>query len=186
MNTIYETKRLYLRILQARDAAIVLSFYERNRDFLEPFEPDRVSLFYTLAFHQTQLTYEYNLMQDHKMLRLFLFDKKQPDTVIGTVSLQQIQKGAFCNCSISYKMDQTVLQKGYAFEALTKLIEIAFYEYDLHRIEAGIVPTNLASLHLIEKLGFKQEGIAHSSVRLKGTWQDQITYALIKKETDVS
>lgn len=181
MNMLCETNRLFLKILRFDSAKIVLDFYERNRDFLEPFEPDRVPLFYTETFHQTNLNYEYNLMCGNRMLRYWIFDKQRPGKIIGSVCLQHIIKGAFLSCVVSYKMDKDYLRNGYATEALSTLITIAFSVYGLHRIEAYIVEDNLASIKLVSKFGFLPEGIAHSSVCLQGIWVDQIRYALINQ-----
>lgn len=175
----YETSRLLLRILQSDSTDKVLDFYIRNKEFLEPFEPDRVSLFYTRAFQQANLNYEYTLMRDSQMLRFWLFDKSNPGKIIGSVCLQNIIRGSFLSCIISYKMDKDYLRRGYATEALYCLISVACIDYGLHRIEAYIVPDNKASINLVEKLGFVSEGIAHSSVYLRGKWIDQVRYALI-------
>lgn len=175
----YETSRLILKILQPDSANKVLDFYLRNRDFLEPFEPDRVSIFYTSAFQQANLNYEYNLIRDLRILRLWLFEKENPDKIIGSVSVQNIIRGPFLSCIISYKMDKDHLRQGYATEAINSLIDIVYTKYGLHRIEAYIVPDNIPSISFIEKLGFLPEGIARLSVRLQGKWVDQIRYALI-------
>ncbi|ROR31950.1 ribosomal-protein-alanine N-acetyltransferase [Mobilisporobacter senegalensis] len=177
----YETSRLFLKILQSDSSDKVLDFYIRNKDFLEPFEPDRVSLFYTRAFQQANLNYENKLMKDSHMLRLWLFEKSDLNKTIGSVSIQNIIKGSYLSCIISYKMDRDYLRLGYATEALYYLINIAYSLYGLHRIEAYIVPDNLPSINLIQKLGFLPEGIARSSVYLRGKWIDQIRFALISE-----
>ena len=175
----YETPRLILKILQGNSTNKVLDFYLRNKDFLEPFEPDRVSLFYTQAFQQANLNYEYTLIRDLRLLRLWLFEKENPEKIIGSICIQNIIRGPFLSCIISYKMDKDYLRLGYATEALNSLIDIAHTTYGLHRIEAYIVPDNVPSIHLVEKLGFLPEGIARISVHLRGKWMDQIRYALV-------
>lgn len=181
MKTECETSRLLLKILQFDSTDKVLDFYVRNKDFLEPFEPDRVSFFYTKAFQQANLNYEYKLMRDSHMLRFWLFEKGYPEKVIGSVCLQNVIRGSFLSCMLSYKMDRNYLRRGYATEALNCIISIACIDYGLHRIEAYIVPDNTASINLIKKLGFLPEGIARSSVYLRGKWIDQIRYAYISE-----
>lgn len=175
----YETKRLYLKILSSENALEVLDFYKRNKDFLEPFEPDRTSLFYTLAFHQAQLTYESRLINETRLLRYYLYDKSHPQHIIGTIALQQIIKKPYFSGTISYKIDQNYLRLGLATEAVSYLLKIAFYKLGLHRIEAYILPNNIPSIGLVEKLGFQYEGIARSSIMLRNNWYDQMQYAFI-------
>lgn len=177
----YETNRLYLKILSAKDSLAVLDFYNRNKDFLEPFEPDRASLFYTDSYHQAQLTYESYLINESRIIRYYLYDKSRPQYIIGTVALQQITKGSFLNGTISYKMDQNYLRLGLATEAVSFLVWFAFQKLGLHRIEAYILPNNLPSIGLVQKIGFHYEGIARSSVTLGGQWYDQVRFALINE-----
>lgn len=179
MQMLHQTERLFLKISYGSDSKHVLEFYERNKVFLEPFEPERVSLFYTESFHKANLNYEYNEIVNRHMIRFWLYEKHHPDKVIGSVCLQNIVRGVFLNGAVGYKMDKDFLRRGYAFEALNYLIHLAFYDYTLHRLEAFVVQDNYASINLLKKLGFFQEGTACSSVYLNGEWQDQLRYAFI-------
>ena len=59
MRSEYETKRLLLSVSHPDKAASILTFYENNRDFLEPYEPSKRPGFYTLEFQRSNLTFEY-------------------------------------------------------------------------------------------------------------------------------
>jgi len=61
-------------------------------------------------------------------------------------------------------------------------MHILFQEYHIHRVEANIMPSNLPSIHLIEKLGFSYEGLAASSIKVNGQWQDHARYSYINNE----
>lgn len=179
MYMFYETSHLFLKILTPSASKEVLDFYERNKEFLEPYEPDRVSLFYTDSFQKSNLNYEYNEIMKRHMIRYWIYEKQCPNKIIGSVCLQHIVRGAFLSGIIGYKMDKDYLHKGYAFEALSYIIQISFEEYTLHRIEAYILPDNTASLNLIKKLNFILEGTAYSSVFIGGVWKDQLRYSFI-------
>lgn len=179
MDKQYETKRLYLKILSANDSLEVLDFYIRNKDFLEPFEPDRAPRYYTDSYHQAQLTYESHLMNESRIIRFYIYDKSRPQYIVGTVALQQITRGSYLCGTISYKIDHNYLRLGLATEAVSALIWIAFHQLGLHRIEAYILPHNIPSINLVKKIGFHYEGIALSSVILGGKWYDQARFALI-------
>ena len=68
------------------------------------------------------------------------------------------------------------------FEALQILLPSLFIDLRLHRIEAAVLKHNKASRRLLEKIGFIQEGICRSYLKIDGKWQDHIMYSLIKND----
>ncbi|HBR25975.1 MAG TPA: 30S ribosomal protein S5 alanine N-acetyltransferase, partial [Rhizobiales bacterium] len=50
-------------------------------------------------------------------------------------------------------------------------------------LEAACLPTNTASIKLLEKTGFKREGLARRYLRINGVWQDHLLYALLDTDT---
>lgn len=181
MQMTYSTDRLILSILTHSDAEKVLSFYERNKDFFERWEPERDPNFYTYAYQRVTLSIEYNLMLQSKLLRFWVFEKDNLHDIIGTVNFYNITLGSFSTCQIGYKFDQNYARNGYAYESIKKGMDVLFHELKLHRIEANIMPMNQPSIKLIEKLGFHYEGVAESSIQIKGLWEDHARYAYLNK-----
>jgi ribosomal-protein-alanine N-acetyltransferase len=179
MIKIYETNRLLLKILGKEAAPLVLTFYDDNRYLFEPWEPIRSINFYTLAYHKASLTAEYNQIADGKLLRFWVFLKDNPDEIIGSFCFQNILKEPYLSCSLGYKFSHSYLHHGYAYESIRKGIEIIFEEYHMHRIEAYIMMNNTPSLRLIDRLAFRQEGVANSYARIQGVWTDHLRYSLI-------
>jgi ribosomal-protein-alanine N-acetyltransferase len=177
MKFTYETDRLILRVLDSSWAPQVLDFYQNNPDFARV-EPTTDN-FYTLHFHETVLRYEYELTLKMSMLRLWIFSKDDPAKIIGTVSFRNITRSFFGTCEVGYKMDHEFRNQGYCQEALSRGFEVMFSELNLHRIEAIVLPSNLASIHLLEKLGFKREGVKRQCVKLQGEWRDHYLYSLL-------
>ncbi len=177
----YETERLVLKILGNEAAPLVLSFYEENRGTFEPWEPLRSMNFYTLAYHKASLTAEYNFIAEGKLIRYWVFLKDNPDEILGSICFQNILKEPYQSCCLGYKVSAKFQRQGYAKESIQKAIQIMFEEYHLHRIEAYIMPSNEASLHLIDKLGFTYEGTSYSYARINGTWADHQQYSLINR-----
>ena len=182
MNLIHYTNRLIIQVLGPEWADEVCNFYKRNQTFFEPFEPQRVPNFYTVPFHQTTLRYEFQEFLNFRYIRFFLFEPIDPGRIIGSVCFSNIKKGAFQSCSLGYKMDFSFCNQGYMTEALTYCIEnIIFGEYGLHRIESAVLPNNIPSIRLMEKLRFHQEGLARDFAFLENEWKDHIKYARINK-----
>lgn len=180
MKECYQTSRLLLRVLREVHGREVCDFYERNKDCFEPFEPERQHHFYTEEFQRRNLEAEYRQYQQHRYLRLYLYEKSDERRIIGSICFDNIRMGSFQSCMVGYKLDQEYQSQGYMLEALAYCLQnIIFKEYGLHRVEAMVVSENTASIHLLERLGFEREGVCRDFARLGGTWRDHIRYALI-------
>jgi len=181
MNFQYETKRLVLKILTDSAALEVLFFHLNNQKNFEEFDGQPSKKFYTKQYQKTLLACDYNMAVHQKAARFWLFEKSNPFQIIGTVSIQKIERGIFQSCVIGYKLDKNYLHKGYMTEALEKVISIIFSELGLHRIEAFVHPKNSASIRLLKNLDFAEEGIAYESAFINGTWQDYLRFSLISR-----
>ncbi|MDF2942904.1 MAG: Ribosomal-protein-alanine N-acetyltransferase [Herbinix sp.] len=179
MQKVYETDRLILRSLTYEDASLVLSFYEDNRTLFEPWEPKRGDNFYTLSYQKASLTAEYNQITEGKLLRYWVFLKDNPEEIIGSICFQNLLGEPYHSCCLGYKFSHIYQHQGYALESISKSIDLIFEEKQLHRIEAFIMPNNVPSLRLIERLSFGYEGVAKSFARINNTWTDHNHFALI-------
>ena len=72
--------------------------------------------------------------------------------------------------------------RGYATEAVKRVIDYLFNELKKHRITTSIDPGNINSIRLVERIGFRKEAHFVESLFLNGKWVDDIIYALIEKE----
>lgn len=72
--------------------------------------------------------------------------------------------------------------KGYATEAVTRLVDYLFGDLRLHRVRANIDPENSASARLLQKIGMRHEGRFLESLWLKGAWVNEDWYALLARE----
>lgn len=179
MQQIYETNRLVLKILDKSYSENVLDYYLRNKLFLEEWEPKRSEEFYTKQYHEDLLDKDFTDIQNGNLLRLWIFKKDDNKKVIGTLAFSNIVRGPFLSCFLGYKLDGGEINKGYMTEATQKGIDIIFNEYGLHRIEGNIMPKNVRSLKVLEKLGFYNEGIAYKYLNINGIWEDHIHMVLI-------
>jgi ribosomal-protein-alanine N-acetyltransferase len=182
MNFVYETQRLILKVLKPDAAEQVLNFYFADRELFEQFEPDRLPNFYTRQFQKQILSYEFNMAVKGDMLRYYIYEKENPNRIIGTVSIQHIMRGYFASCEIGYKFSAAVHRRGYATETLKLIIEKIFSDMKLHRIVARALPDNEASIRLLEKIGFEYEGVTRGYLYMHGKWADHAQYSLLSPE----
>ena len=177
----YETQRLILKVLGPDYSNDVLRFYSNDKDLFERYEADRSVNFYTEPHQRTILQLEYGLALKLSQVRFYVFLKEDPDTIIGTVCLYDISN-TYSRADIGYKFASEHHHKGYASEAVEKLIDIAFSELNLHRICAHVQEGNLPSIRLLHNMGFQQEGICRDYLCLQGVWTDHLQYSLIAPE----
>lgn len=179
MQKTYFTGRLILRTLTADDAKKVLDYFDRNRAYLERWEPERHALFYTPGYHRELLEKEQAEMEAGRMLKLWISKKEEPQRIIGSISFNNIVRGCFLSCFLGYRLDAQEDSKGYMTEAVRKGTGIMFTEFGLHRIEANILPRNAASLRVAAKAGFESEGLARRYLKINGVWEDHIHMVLL-------
>jgi [ribosomal protein S5]-alanine N-acetyltransferase len=182
MKKCYETERLFLKIIDETYDQKVLDYYIRNREFLNEWEPIRDDEFYTIENHRNLIEKDRISIEAGNQLRFWIFKKDESDEIIGSVAFSNIVRGAFLSCHLGYKLDRDEINKGYATEAIKKGIDIIFKDYKLHRIEANIMPKNKASLKVVEKLGFYNEGIAYKYLKINGKWEDHIHMVLLNDD----
>jgi len=177
----FETSRLLLRVLDTRYAGQVRDYFVRNKEFLKPWEPTRTPDYYTVEWQRELLLFDQRSMEDGQLYKVWMSKKSDPDRIIGSVSLGNIVRGAFQSCHVGYRGDAGELNKGYVTEALKQVVGVAFGELSLHRLEANIMPRNAASLRLVEKLGFRSEGLARDYLKINGKWEDHLHMVLLNE-----
>ena len=116
--------------------------------------------------------------------RFYLFLPEQPALLIGVVGLNNLVRGCFQSCFLSYKLDQNYVNRGYMTEAVQTVVHYAFDTLALHRVEANIMPRNLPSLRVAEKCSFQSEGLARRYLRINGVWEDHLHLVRLNAELE--
>jgi ribosomal-protein-alanine N-acetyltransferase len=102
----------------------------------------------------------------------------------GEINLTAVQRGPFQSAYVGYWIDEKHAGNGYMPEALIVLAQFAFEELHLHRVQISIIPRNVASRRVVEKLGIRDEGIAIRYLEINGVWEDHVRYGLTTEEWD--
>jgi ribosomal-protein-alanine N-acetyltransferase len=100
----------------------------------------------------------------------------------GEITLSSIQRGPFQNAAIGYWIDEELAGTGLIPEAVVVVLQFAFETLRLHRIEVAIIPRNMASRRVVEKLGMRIEGVALGFLEINGEWEDHVRYAMTSEE----
>lgn len=174
---------IYLRPLEVTDAEENLRLQSENRDFFEQFSMIRAVDYYTIEGQRKRIAEYQERMKKDTEYHFGIFTASD-DTLIGTVSLFQIIRGALQTAFIGYFLDKAHNGKGLMTEAVRLVVDYAFHELKLHRIEAGVMPRNLGSMRVLEKAGFHKEGIARKNVKINGVWEDHQVLAILNPDDE--
>lgn len=173
-----KTERLLLRKLLYSDKVDIYS-YAKNPD---------VAKYSLWEAHQSEMeTLEFlNIIyEEYRKNRPapWGIELKEISRIIGTAGFVKWDR-VNSNAEIGYALSKDYWNKGIATEAVKKVIDFGFYNLNLNRIEARCLEFNVPSIKLLEKLGFKFEGILRKQMFVKGKFEDMHLFSLIKTEVN--
>jgi ribosomal-protein-alanine N-acetyltransferase len=172
---------IVLRPPQMTDHAAWVELRETSRAFLTPWEPTWPADDLTRpAFRQRLRRYAEDIRTD-QAYPFFLF-RTEDNALVGGLALANIRRGVAQAGSFGYWVGAPYIRRGYMTAAVRALIPAAFELLRLHRLEAACIPTNVASIRLLEKTGFRREGYARSYLCINGAWQDHLLYAKLQSD----
>jgi [ribosomal protein S5]-alanine N-acetyltransferase len=173
-----QTKRLILRQVSFADLAAI-------HELLSLKETDQYN---TLGIPKTintttQWVYEWTEEKTsaNRSSYTFTITANPTHDFIGLIAIQ-LGNPKYKKATVWFKLHPNHWNKGYASEALKKLLDFSFNQLQLHRIEAGCAVENIASKRVLEKVGMIQEGICRANLPIRGEWVDNYEFAIL--ETD--
>lgn len=104
------------------------------------------------------------------------------DRLVGQLTVGGITWGSLCSAHIGYWVDQAVAGRGVMPTAVALAVDHCFTALGLHRVEINIRPENTASLRVVDKLGFRDEGVRLGLLHIDGAWRDHRSFALTAEE----
>jgi ribosomal-protein-alanine N-acetyltransferase len=102
--------------------------------------------------------------------------------VQGQLNVANILYGSVSSAVIGYWVSPEVAGRGVAPTAVALVTDYLMNQVGLHRVEIDVRPENTASLRVIEKLGFRYEGIKQRYIHINGDWRDHYIFALTGEE----
>ena len=100
----------------------------------------------------------------------------------GVINISQIVFGNFRSAYLGYYAFEPHNGRGYMKRGLGAVLTEAFSRHKLHRLEANIQPGNIASRGLVQKLGFRLEGMSPRYLKIGGRWRDHERWAITAEE----
>ena len=176
-----EGDRAVLRPPQIRDWSAWAQVREESRAFLEPWEPSWPADSLSRAAFQRRLRRAAQEWRDDEGYGFLIFERRE-GRLAGGITLSNVRRGVAQMGTIGYWIGARHARRGLTSEATVLLLDFAFGQLGLHRVEAACLPHNAASIGLLQKVGFRREGMARGYLRIDGMWRDHLLYGILKDE----
>jgi ribosomal-protein-alanine N-acetyltransferase len=154
-----------LRPLETADAEELARLLSANRVFMAPYGPERPEGFFTVEAQRERL-----------VAAEYLFGIFDEGALAGTIALSNLVRDVFQSASLGYWVDCERNGRGLATRGVGAIVEFAFAELGLHRLEAATLVDNIASIRVLEKNHFAHIGIAPHYLRIAGAWRDHLLF----------
>ena len=102
------------------------------------------------------------------------------ESLVGVININEIVRGCFQSGYLGFYAVEGFSGKGYMSQGLGLVIQAAFSEHGLHRLEANIQPDNSQSIALVKRHHFMKEGFSPAYLKLNGEWRDHERWALLE------
>lgn len=175
-------RRIYLRPLKESDYESWKEVRTRCRDWLVKWEPRLPGNDHPEPSKSAFKAKVGGMQRDREFGIGYGFGIFLNTTFLGEITLGSIQRSAFQSGTIGYWIDKAAAGNGYMPEAVVLVLQFAFEQVGLHRVEINIVPFNRASLRVVEKLSLRYEGTSQDYLLIDGVWQDHARFAMIEPE----
>lgn len=167
-----------IRLIKQRDARVLQSELMSNRSWLRPWEatsPDGpVSFDMRIGIRR--------LLQQYRDGGGVPFVMEYDGELAGQLNVWGIARGSLSSATIGYWVSERFAGRGITPTAVALATDVCFRELGLHRMEICIRPENRASLRVVEKLGFRYEGLRRRFIHIAGDWRDHYAFALVREE----
>lgn len=176
-----EGEGVFLRYPQNGDYEAWSALRAESRKFLTPWEPIWPADDLTRTSYRRRIKrYQQDIRDD--LAYPFLIFRTEDEALVGGATLSNVRRGVAQACSLGYWSGERFARQGYVSAAVKALLPFCFKTLKMHRVEAACLPTNEASKALLRKVGFVEEGLARSYLRINGVWQDHVLFAALDQD----
>lgn len=172
---------LVLRPIRLRDKAEWTRVRARNSAWLQPWEASSPAGPGELPTYAGMVR-ALNRQANEATALPFIVTERQPGqarpAIVGQLTVSSIMWGSAMSATLGYWVDQGRAGRGITPTAVAMATDHCFRQLGLHRMEINIRPENAASLRVVEKLGFRDEGLRPRYLHINGQWADHRSFAL--------
>ncbi|NGQ92498.1 GNAT family N-acetyltransferase [Rhodobacter sp. HX-7-19] len=176
-----ETERMTLRLPQHADWKAWAALRQESEAFLTPWEPVWAGDHLTRRAFTNRVYWAARAEGQGAALPLMMI-RREDQALLGAITLDNIRRGPAQAGTLGYWIGERFSRRGYMREAILAVVHHAFAVMDLSRIEAACLPENAASRGVLEKCGFKYEGVAQSYLQISGRWRNHVLYSALRTD----
>jgi ribosomal-protein-alanine N-acetyltransferase len=170
-----------LRMPQMSDFPAWAQLRAVSRNFLTVWEPIWPDDDLTRSAFRRRIRRYIEDQRNDQAYPFFIF-RANDNVLVGGLTLANIRRGVAQCGTIGYWVGAPHARRGYMTAAVRTVVSFSFGTLRLHRLEAACIPTNTASMRLLEKTGFIREGYAREYLCINGIWQDHLLYARLRND----
>ena len=174
-----ETERMTLRLPVHSDYRDWSGLRDVSRDFLSPWEPTWSADHLSRRAFANRVYWAQRALSGGTAVPLLLI-RRTDRALLGAITLDNIRRGPAQAGTLGYWIGAAHARHGFMREAIAAVAHYAFTTLDLSRLEAACLPENAASRGVLEKCGFKYEGVAQSYLQINGRWRNHVLYASLR------
>ncbi len=146
-----------------------------SRNFLVPWEPLWQDDELLHSSFRRRVNHYAKLVHDDLAYPFFIFDSAD-ETLCGAITVSNIRRGVAQMATLGYWTGEAFANRGVMTDAIGAVLGFAREELGLNRLEAACLPANVASMKLLKRSGFEQEGFARAYLRINGVWEDHVLW----------
>ena len=176
-----DTERLYLRAPAQTDYRQWSELRHASKEFLTPWEPTWSPDHLSRKSFSNRVYWSQKNINGGTAIPLFMF-RREDDKFVGAITLDNIRHGPAQTGTMGYWIGQPYARQGYMTEALRAIVHYAFSTMDISRVESACLPENVASRGVLEKCGYKYEGVAQAYIQINGRWRTHVLYAALRAD----
>lgn len=174
-----ETERMTLRLPIHGDWRDWSSLRSESAGFLAPWEPVWATHHLSRRAFTNRVYWAARAQAQGTALPMMMI-RRDDQQLVGAITLDNIRRGPAQAATVGYWIGAPYARQGLMREALLAMVHHGFTHLDLSRVEAACLPENAASRGVLEKTGFKYEGVAQSYLQIAGRWRNHVLYANLR------
>lgn len=167
-----------IRLVRPRDARVLQNELMTNRSWLRPWEATSPGGTAPLDMRSSIR----RLLQQYRDGQGVPFVMEHEGEIAGQLNVWGIARGSLSSATIGYWVSERFAGRGVTPTSVALATDVCFTELQLHRMEICIRPENAASLRVVQKLGFRYEGLRRRYIHIDGDWRDHYAFALTTEE----
>lgn len=170
-----------LRVPQTSDFESWAAVRMESRAFLAPWEPSWPSDDITRSAFRSRIKRYMRDIEDDLAYPFFL-TRSDDNALLGALTISNVRRGVAQMASLGYWIGRSFTRQGYMTAAVYAVLPFVFDHLRLHRLEAACLPANLASIRLLKRCGFSEEGRARRYLKINGKWEDHVLFGLLASD----